>query len=387
LLVCGAGTGPKFGFSGNACVPKHCTDNVVNGGETTQDCGGGCGCPTLEILSDSISCANAVSADGTFVVGYADQSGVQSAIRWTSKTVNTVLGSLTSTAGPSEARAIDASGDTITGFATPNTARTEYHVIVWKSGTWGATDLGAVPGTPPTGAARGISGDGTVVVGRTGEGAITSHQGFRWTQTGGYQLLGYFNGGPDPSLAYGTAEGVSADGSVVVGSASDPNDVAVAFRWTKTNGMQSLGNLGGVASNAGANAANTNGSVIVGAADGPSGLEAFRWTSQGMVGLGDLSGGDFASTAYGVSADGHRVVGQGSSAANTTGEAFFWDDSGGLRTLKDAMAERGFEDPLSDWVFQVAKAISADGKVVVGCVVSASSQSAAPQAFRVRLDQ
>jgi len=385
-LVCGNGTGPKFGFAGNACVPKHCTNDVLDGGETSQDCGGGCGCPTFEVLSDSSSCADAVSADGTFVVGYFNELGVQKAVRWTSKTVYTVLGPLTSTPGPSEAFATDAAGDVITGFAAPESPRTEFHVIMWKSPSWTAVDLGALPTNPSTGAAHGISSDGKVVAGKTGEGAVTAHQGFVWTQAGGYKLLGYFNGGPDASLAFSTAAGVSGDGSVVVGTSTDPNAINVAFRWTKAEGMKSLGNLSGVASNANAYGVNSDGTVIVGNADGPSGLEAFRWTSKGMVGLGDLSGGDFASTAYGVSGSGSRVVGQGSSTATTSGEAFFWDDAGGMRTLKDAMAERGFEDPLSAWTFTKASAISADGKVVVGCVTSTGSQSGSIQAFRVRLE-
>jgi probable HAF family extracellular repeat protein len=66
------------------------------------------------------------------------------------------------------------------------------------------------------------------------------------TAQAGYELLGYFNGGPAPSLAYSTADGISADGNVIVGSASEPRDVAMAFRWTKAGGMQSLGALGGV---------------------------------------------------------------------------------------------------------------------------------------------
>ena len=56
-----------------------------------------------------------------------------------------------------------------------------------------------------------------------------------------------------------------------------------------------------------------DGSVVVGvgriiASGGPS--EAFRWTSGGgMVGLGDLPGGNYQSGASGVSADGSVVVG------------------------------------------------------------------------------
>ena len=44
--------------------------------------------------------------------------------------------------------------------------------------------------------------------------------------------------------------------------------------------------------------------------DSASGREAFRWTSDGgMVGLGDLPGGEFTSYATGVSGDGIAVLG------------------------------------------------------------------------------
>ena len=43
-------------------------------------------------------------------------------------------------------------------------------------------------------------------------------------------------------------------------------------------------------------------------------------------GLGDLDGGFFGSKAYGISADGSVVVGQGSSSSG--GEAFRWTSEG-----------------------------------------------------------
>ncbi len=50
--------------------------------------------------------------------------------------------------------------------------------------------------------------------------------------------------------------------------------------------------------------------IVGGAAISASGREAFRWTSGGgMVGLGDLPGGESDSEANGVSADGSVVVG------------------------------------------------------------------------------
>ena len=62
-----------------------------------------------------------------------------------------------------------------------------------------------------------------------------------------------------------------------------------------------------------------DGSVIVGTINAPlnpSSLnEAFRWTAEtGIVGLGDLPSGEFRSSALGVSADGSVILGYGSSA-------------------------------------------------------------------------
>ena len=61
--------------------------------------------------------------------------------------------------------------------------------------------------------------------------------------------------------------------------------------------------------------------AVVGQVHSENGFEAFRWTAAtGMVGLGDLPGGPFASVARGVSGDGSVVVGRSLSANGT--EAF-----------------------------------------------------------------
>jgi probable HAF family extracellular repeat protein len=52
-----------------------------------------------------------------------------------------------------------------------------------------------------------------------------------------------------------------------------------------------------------------DGSVVVGGSESGAGSEVFRWTNaEGMVGLGNLPGGD-NSYALGVSGDGSVVVG------------------------------------------------------------------------------
>jgi probable HAF family extracellular repeat protein len=136
--------------------------------------------------------------------------------------------------------------------------------------------------------AEGVNADGTVVVGFDAVGGLLGvNVAFHWTQAGGMAAIGP-PPGPDSGES-SEAEGVNADGTVVVGG-SDTG----AFRWTQAGGMVGLGFLpGGTSSNA--RGVNADGTVVVGGSSatgtGPN-AEAFRWTQAGgMVGLGFLPGG------------------------------------------------------------------------------------------------
>ncbi len=112
------------------------------------------------------------------------------------------------------------------------------------------------------------------------------------------------------SGTYSWANGVNADGLVVVGGAYTDNDNGHAFRWTLSdNTMHDLGTLGGLYSEA--YGVNVNGSVVVGSAytDNDANYHAFRWTlsDNTMHDLGTLGG--LYSQANGVNADGTVVVG------------------------------------------------------------------------------
>jgi probable HAF family extracellular repeat protein len=151
---------------------------------------------------------------------------------------------------------------------------------------------------------------------------------------------------------YSSATGVSADGTVVVGTASAASGNQ-AFRWTLSSGMVGLGGTSTAAD------VSANGSVIV----GQRGSEAFRWTqATGAVGLGDFPRGLFQSAANAVSADGSVVVGRGASetcgrgGCRNTFPAFRWTHSTGMVALG----------------IGTAMDISADGSVIVG----GSSQAA-----------
>src|ERR1019366_4155499 len=111
-----------------------------------------------------------------------------------------------------------------------------------------------------------------------------------------------------PGTTNSSATGVSADGSVIVGTSGSQ-----AFRWTAGSGMVGLGYLPGGNSSS-ATAVSGDGSIVVGNNNGP----AFRWTAgSGMDGLGgvlvtnglDSSGPAPYMSASGISADGNTIVG------------------------------------------------------------------------------
>jgi len=217
--------------------------------------------------------------------------------------------------------------------------------------------------------ANGVSCDGSVVVGNSL--SASANEAFRWTRAGGMVGLGI-----PPGDLSSYARGVNGDGSVVVGGSDyvvdDDNLGFRAFRWTAAGGMQDLGDLSGGGVQSVALGVSGDGSVVVGSSDSASGYEAFRWTAAGgMQGLGDLPGGGFSSEANGVSADGSVIVGYGT-AASFSSEAFRW-------TSADGMVGLGI---LPGDLNSVALGVSADGSVVVGSSGSGCTGGCVGQAFR-----
>lgn len=170
--------------------------------------------------------------------------------------------------------------------------------------------LGFLPGATDS-IANDISGDGTVIVGYSGNHA------FRWTESGGMVGLESL-----PVLNSSEARGVSDDGSTVVGTFGAPLQ---AFRWTQSGGMVGLGTLPGNQYSR-ANAVSADGSVVVGYSYGTTGA-AFRWTQAGgMVNLGFLPGATY-TYASDVSADGTIVVGA------SGGQIFRWTQASGMTSI------------------------------------------------------
>lgn len=223
----------------------------------------------------------------------------------------------------------------------------------------GLVDLGFLAGGGPDSGARGLSADGSVVVGYS-RPASGYREAFRWTEATAMVGLGHL---PGADFLSSIAHALSTDGSVVVG-ASASAEGNQAFRWTEAAGMVGLGDLAGGDFWSEALAVSADGSVVVGWSKSASGREAFRWTKDaGIVGLGDLPGTGFSSTAYDVSGDGSIVV--GASEGALFAQAFIWTQDEGMRILQDVL-ETDYGLNLEGWILRAATAISPDGNVIVG---------------------
>lgn len=180
------------------------------------------------------------------------------------------------------------------------------------------------------------------------------------TQPQRFLGIGDLPGGYSDSVAYG----VSADGTVVVGYSNSEFGME-GFRWTPSNGMIGLGFSRAFASN-------TDGSCIVGYQQIAGGAEPVLWKQRGVTGLGRWPGVDSypCGEALSISADGSVVVGSYGPLSGLNGVAFRWTLREGISVLQ-ARAGGPLHGELRD--------VSADGEVGVGVLRHQSGQS---EAFR-----
>jgi uncharacterized membrane protein len=224
-----------------------------------------------------------------------------------------------------------------------------HQAIRWTA-AGGTVPLGTLqPGQ--AGAARGVSADGSVVVGWSGS------KPYRWTAGGGMQPLG------NPQFGY--AYGVSADGAIAVGTAQFGLH-SQAFRWTEATGLAALTTLPGYVSS-GAAAISADGSTIVGSTSPPGGdtREPFRWTEAGGMVVLDNPPGCGRGGANWVSGDGALIAGECSvdDGESTTRIPFVWTQETGTLTLQAFLAQRGvaLDEPLIE---PEIRAVSDDGRVI-----------------------
>ncbi len=313
--------------------------------------------------------AGGVSADGSIVAGGSTSNCIApgycngEAFVWQSGTMTPLGFPPSSAPNPfSGIQAVSADGSILAGSASSDEGTNE--PFRWANGVF--TPLGRIPGYGNNAhLTTGISDDGTRIVGWGYSADGDETQAWLW-ENDAMIGLGTLSGMPQSLSA---AYGISGDGNVVVGASSGQ-----AFSWINGD-MTGLGTIPPpfpgpkVTVGSYATATSTNGSVIVGASSAydydteQSRLEAFRWSDAMMIGLGDLPGGEFHSSASAVSADGSIIAGIGST--DTGDEVFLWDAANGMRELR-GLLENDFGLDLTGWSLPYVRDISADGSVIVG---------------------
>lgn len=157
----------------------------------------------------------------------------------------------------------------------------------------------------------GVSADGSVVVGTLNPWSATSRSGFVWTQPDGMSLIGNATLGGTYTQRF-TATGVSNDGGVIVGQASvdmfgETGAWSRGYMWTEAGGFVDLGTLDGHATS-NALGVSGDGQAVVGLSYDLYGVaRGFRWTqTDGMGDIGEFSAGyPFMAASY----DGSVVAG------------------------------------------------------------------------------
>jgi uncharacterized membrane protein len=168
--------------------------------------------------------------------------------------------------------------------------------------------------------------------------------------TAGYHFvpLGIPAGG-----TFSEATAVTSQGLRVVGSASTSDTSIEAFVWDPINGMQSLGPETIYGEGVSADGAKVVGR---GTSTNPDLSEAFLWDPQnGVQRLGTLPDTE-DSEAVAISGDGAIVVGDSYDWETSTQEAWRWDSTNGMQGLG---VLPGYQD-------SAAFAVSGDGAIVAG---------------------
>ena len=299
-----------------------------------------------------------INSTGSIVAGTSElTSNHNEATRWLITGNPLGLGILPGYAS-SNARGISGDGSTVVGYSSIS-GTLHQQAFRWTSSA-GMVGLGVVPGDILS-SAYAANRDGSVIVGYSA--TANRDQAMRWTASTGMVSLGFLPGGTNSN-----ATGVSADGLVIVGDSyyrgSGTN--SQPFVWTASGGMVGLGFLPG-RNQGGATAVSADGRVVIGteSSTGSSTTDGFRWTSStGLTSLGTVPGAQIVNPLA-LNADGSVVVGTTSPGNSSVGiDAFRWTAATGIQSIKAILTAHG--DDLSGWQLTAAQSISADGTVIVG---------------------
>ncbi len=225
-----------------------------------------------------------------------------------------------------------------------------------------------------------LSSDGRVAVGTMRVDGI--EEGFRWTAETGLVGLGSVDGEPPSGNSLSTAEGVSDDGDVIAGRASQPTNTFTAARWTAKTGFVPLTSDSTIMQ---ALAVSRNGQAVVGSFNSSAIRFAFLWTPEnGIVQLPSLPDDtENHYSAWAVSDDGAIVAGWKIFGVPTA-EAIVWDSVRGAIRLR-TLLERDFGLDLEGWQIYSVYDMTSDGTTMVGYAEDPTGLRQAYRAYVPRL--
>jgi uncharacterized membrane protein len=299
------------------------------------------------------SSVNAISGDGSTVVGVSASGSGNEAFVWTAAGGMQGLGDVAGGTFSSVANDVSADGSIVVGTGRGASGDQAFR---WTAAgglqTLGASALSATA----------ITRDGTTIVGRTS----LSPGAYRWTAASGIQAMA---AGTQSNVLPGFPSDLSADGSLVVGTTFGivcPNEggermAGCGWRWRATTGYRhDMSGMGDV------NAVSSDGLVLVGTRIIRFAVSDFEqaavWTlGSGVTSIGVLPG-TFNSAALDASADGRTVVGGSTNFSDF--KAFIWDPVNGIRDLQQMLVGLGVD--LTGWSLTAATAISDDGLTIAG---------------------
>jgi len=260
---------------------------------------------------------------------------------------------------------VSSDGLVISGEHQTSLTPSDRRAFVWNVGSPVVT-LPLLAGYARAGS-QSVSGDGLVLTGYCEDNSIPRRlRAFRWTAAGGIQSLPYASGSHNTSKPYA----ISRDGTTIVGeSGSTGSGVIVGFAWTAGTGTVSL-TAGGLTGGR-AEGVNADGSVIVGLGHTATTEGAVYWDAQRQpTFLGSV--GTFRSrTAHCVSDDGQIIGGRANTPTSGSDQGFIWTASGGMEFARDYFADRGAPVP-SGWRVAECIAMSAGGRTIGGRAIHAA---------------
>jgi uncharacterized membrane protein len=216
------------------------------------------------------------------------------------------------------------------------------------------------------GYSTGISHSGEVVIGWFRAWETDRRIAFRWTAQGGVVQLQQAHPGDSDVFA----RGVSGDGSIVVGvSQYEGEAYRKAMRWDPTGAGVRLPSLDGdFYSDTEASGISADGRVIVGASAISLfyGRVAVVWDENDQIHRlgGDLLDTAIGSRAFAVNGDG-TVIGGVVSTERNIFEAMIWTEQTQGMLLSDYLALFGIDIPVGVRLINVSS-LSADGRTIAG---------------------